>query len=119
VVGTPEYMAPEQARGAPPEPAADVYSLGVVLYEMLAGRPPFVGSYPDIARAHAEQPVPAIRAVHPRAVVSRELEALVMRALAKDARRRFGSMVELRRALLGTPEAGALARHTPPRRSAP
>jgi eukaryotic-like serine/threonine-protein kinase len=102
-VGTPEYMAPEQARGAPALPAVDVYSLGIVLYEMLAGRVPFSGSYPAIAREHAERPVPPVRGFNP--TLSPELEAVVERTLAKGPTERFASMIELRQALLGTPEA--------------
>jgi serine/threonine-protein kinase len=108
VVGTPEYMAPEQARGEPASPAADVYALGIVLYEMLAGSVPFTGSYPAIARRHAEDPPPSIRAYNPAAVLSAELEAIVARALAKHPHERFASMAELRRALAATPEAASL-----------
>jgi serine/threonine protein kinase len=106
-LGTPEYMAPEQAQGAPARPAADVYALGVVLYEMLAGRTPFTGSYPALARAHAEAPLPPLGTWNPAAVLSPELEAVVARSLAKDPDDRFASMGELRRALLATPEAVA------------
>jgi serine/threonine protein kinase len=104
-VGTPEYMAPEQAQGAPALPSADVYSLGIVLYEMLASRAPFSGPYPAIAAEHAERPVPPIRAFNPGAALSPELEAVVARALAKRPGDRFASMADLRLALLGTPEA--------------
>jgi serine/threonine-protein kinase len=116
VVGTPEYMAPEQAQGAAAAPAADVYSLGIVLFEMIAGRPPFVGSYREVARAHHERPVPALASVRPGALASGALEVVIQRALAKDPRARFPSMSEFRSALLGTPEALAVARQTPPRR---
>ncbi|WP_437726540.1 serine/threonine-protein kinase [Sorangium sp. So ce861] len=107
VVGTPEYMAPEQAQGAPSAPAADVYSLGIVLYEMLAGRVPFQGAYPAIAEKHAREPPPPPHRLHPGLLMSRELDAVVRKALVKDPRGRFASMAELRQALLATPEASA------------
>ena len=95
VVGTPEYMAPEQARGAAPGPAADIYALGVVLYELLAGAVPFTGAYPAIARLHAVASVPPI----PPERAPRELASLVIKALAKRPEDRFGSMADLRDAL--------------------
>ncbi|AUX21103.1 hypothetical protein SOCEGT47_015810 [Sorangium cellulosum] len=107
VVGTPEYMAPEQAQGAPAGPAADVYSLGIVLYEMLVGRVPFQGPYPAIAEKHGREPPPPMHRLHPGLLVSRELDAVVRKALVKDPRGRFASMAELRQALLATPEASA------------
>ena len=106
VVGTPEYMAPEQAQGAEPHPAADIYSLGIALYEMLAGRVPFLGrSYPAIAHQHVGRAPASMRRHNPSLSISEELDAVVHRALAKSPQSRFDSMEALRRALLATPEA--------------
>ena len=103
VVGTPEYMAPEQARGAAADPRADVYSLGVVLYEMLAGHAPFTGSYPRVAKRHARERPPPIH----DSLVSAPLDAVVRRALEKDPEERFPSMAAFREALLAAlPGAG-------------
>ncbi|HUZ27999.1 MAG TPA: protein kinase [Solirubrobacteraceae bacterium] len=85
VVGTPKYMAPEQARGRRTTPATDVYSVGVVLYEMLAGAPPFAGeSVVDLALSHVQDPAPPLPPQTPRRLVE-----IVERALAKDAAERF------------------------------
>jgi serine/threonine-protein kinase len=91
VLGTGEYLAPEQASGKPVSPATDVYSLGVVLWELLAGDVPFVGeNFVAIALRHVNEPPPSLRERRPD--VSPRLEAAVGRALAKDPAQRFPSM---------------------------
>jgi eukaryotic-like serine/threonine-protein kinase len=91
VLGTGEYLAPEQASGKQVSPATDVYSLGVVLWELLAGDVPFVGeNFVAIALRHVNEPPPLLRERRPD--VSPRLEAAVDRALAKDPARRFPSM---------------------------
>jgi serine/threonine protein kinase len=90
LVGTPVYMAPEQAKGSAEEigPAADIYSLGVILYEMLAGRPPFISSSAvDVLRQHVSDPPTPPRQL--RRELPRDLEAICMRCLEKDPRRRY------------------------------
>ncbi len=95
VAGTPRYMAPEQARGGPVTPATDVYGVGVVLYEMLAGRPPFTGETAiELALAHVSDPPPPL----PTAIAP-ELAAIVERALAKAPADRFGDGAEMAAAL--------------------
>jgi serine/threonine-protein kinase len=85
VAGTPRYMSPEQARGRPTSAATDVYSAGIVLYEMLAGEPPFVrGSAVELALSHLQdRPPPLPPGIPP------ELRAVVDKALAKDPARRY------------------------------
>jgi eukaryotic-like serine/threonine-protein kinase len=102
-IGTPRYMSPEQASGARISAASDVYGVGVVLYEMLAGRPPFLGdSAVEVAVRHLNDPPPPL----PAAVPS-ELEAVVGRALAKDPGERFPDGAAMADALAAIP-AGAL-----------
>jgi serine/threonine-protein kinase len=85
IVGTPRYMAPEQARGRPTTPATDVYGVGVVLYEMLAGRPPFTErAAVELALRHVSDPPPPLPARTPPA-----LAQIVERALAKDPADRY------------------------------
>jgi serine/threonine-protein kinase len=88
VMGTAAYFSPEQAQGGQPDPRSDLYSLGVVLYEMVAGRPPFTGESP-MAIAYKqvhEQPQP-LNEIRPD--VPRAFEAIVARLLAKDPSRRY------------------------------
>lgn len=98
VWGTPQYYAPEQATGAAPTPASDVYSIGVMLYEMLAGRLPFEArDGATLAQMHLTQPPAPLHALNPN--VTPQLEAIVMRALAKDPAQRFRDADQFARAL--------------------
>ena len=94
------YLAPEQARNQPLDVRCDIYAVGAVLYQMLCGRPPFVGTCATdvIVRHLAEQPLPP-RAVRPDLGIPAALERIVLRCLAKDRAARFGSMDELLEAL--------------------
>jgi eukaryotic-like serine/threonine-protein kinase len=95
VAGTPGYMAPEQARGDRTSPATDVYGVGVILYEMLAGRAPFEGSSAvELALHHLHDPPPALLPETPTV-----LAAVVERALVKDPADRFRDGHELEVAL--------------------
>ncbi|HEY2327638.1 MAG TPA: Stk1 family PASTA domain-containing Ser/Thr kinase [Gaiellaceae bacterium] len=94
IVGTAQYLSPEQARGAPVDPRSDIYSLGIVLYEMLTGKVPFTGDTPvEIAMKHLSQiPAPPSEL---RADVPHDLDAVVMRAIAKDPEQRYASAEEM------------------------
>jgi serine/threonine-protein kinase len=94
IVGTAQYLSPEQARGAPVDARSDIYSLGIVLYEMLTGKVPFVGEAPlDIAMKHLQAvPDPPSKL---RPEVPHDLDAVVMRALAKDPEDRYASAEEM------------------------
>jgi serine/threonine-protein kinase len=89
IMGTAQYLSPEQAQGRPVTEASDLYSIGVVLFEMLTGRAPFDGdSAVAVALKHVNQPAPS-----PREFVQElppELEAVVLKALAKDPAQRYG-----------------------------
>src|SRR5215475_176938 len=110
VMGTAQYLSPEQARGERVDGRSDLYSTGCVLYELLTGWPPFTGDSPvAIAYQHVkEDPVPPSRA-EPR--VPGWADAIVLKALQKDPAQRYQSPAEMhddiRRALAGAPVAGA------------
>src|SRR5690606_11562176 len=82
VFGTPEYMAPEQCLGRSVTHSVDLYALGVVIYEMLVGRPPFTGSIPEMLEAHVKVAPPPPSAA--RRAVTREVDALVLKLMSKD-----------------------------------
>jgi predicted Ser/Thr protein kinase len=94
VMGTSEYIAPEQARGELVDFRSDVYSLGAILFELSAGEVPFRGENPvSVAMRHLHEPVPSVRERRPD--VPARLDAAIRRAMAKDPEERFGSMDEL------------------------
>jgi tRNA A-37 threonylcarbamoyl transferase component Bud32 len=100
VVGTPSYVAPEQARGEAVDARADLYGVGCVLFELVAGRPPFVAAEPaELLRAHVSEPPPDLGALAPG--TSPRFAAVVARALAKRPADRFASAEEMRDALDG------------------
>jgi len=98
VLGTAAYLSPEQAQGQPVDQRSDLYSLGCVLYEMVAGRPPFTGDSPVAVASKQvlEQPVPPSK-LNPD--VSPQLDAVIMRTLAKNPVNRYGSAEEFRQDL--------------------
>jgi len=84
-VGTPGYICPEQVRGEEMDHRGDIYSVGVIMYELLSGRLPFVGgSSMDILLAHATEPPPRFADIGLKGVVPAEIEELVLQCLAKD-----------------------------------
>ncbi len=100
VAGTPEYMAPEQAQGLSPGPSADLYSLGIVLFEMLSGRPPFTApSAGEVLIQQVTQPAPDLSALRPD--LPRTLIDAVHACLQKDPRHRPKSAEEVARLLGG------------------
>jgi beta-lactam-binding protein with PASTA domain/predicted Ser/Thr protein kinase len=94
IIGTAQYLSPEQAKGAPVTPASDIYSVGIVLYEMLTGSVPFTGDTPlEIAMKHlSTTPMPPSEK---RREVPHELDSIVLRALAKDPADRYQSADEM------------------------
>ncbi|HTX97935.1 MAG TPA: Stk1 family PASTA domain-containing Ser/Thr kinase [Mycobacterium sp.] len=109
VIGTAQYLSPEQARGEPVDARSDVYSLGCVLYEILTGEPPFIGDSPvAVAYQHVrEDPIPPSKR---HEGISTDLDAVVLKALAKNPDNRYQSAAEMRADLIRvhngeTPEA--------------
>jgi eukaryotic-like serine/threonine-protein kinase len=97
VFGTPEYMSPEAARGEDVDHRSDVYSLGVILFDMLCGRPPFEAeAAAEVLAMHISEPPPSPRAFAPEREITEAAEALILRAMAKDPADRHQDMDELR-----------------------
>jgi len=99
VWGSPNYYSPEQASGSAPSPASDVYSLGVVMYEMLAGQLPFkADTSQELARLHREALPPPLRKYNPN--IPNSLEDIVLKALSKDPTARYRTAGQLGRELV-------------------
>src|SRR5690606_28414767 len=97
-IGTAAYMAPEQVVGDEVDHRADIYSLGVMLYEMACGRPPFEGqSALTVMMKHVNEPLPDVRLFNSNLPVA--FSAVLAKALAKDPKERYGSAIEMSMAL--------------------
>ena len=114
VIGTAEYMSPEQIRGEKLDPRSDIYSVGVVLYEMMTGCVPFAADHYTLVldqQLHA-QPVPP-RQVNPAGDISPELEHAILRAIEKDPARRYQSIREMAESLATVPTSVSISTNTP------
>ncbi|HWH55168.1 MAG TPA: protein kinase [Gaiellaceae bacterium] len=122
IMGTSNYIAPEQARGQPVDEQTDVYSLGCVLFELLTGDVPYEGdNFVTVAMRHVNDPVPSVRTYRPD--VPQRLDWAIQRAMAKDHEERYGSMEEFAEELeacymdLGSEEGATMI--APPARRPP
>jgi serine/threonine protein kinase len=124
VWGSPQYFAPEQATGGAPSPASDVYSLGIIMYEMLTGSLPFQSTTDsDLARQHVEVEPPLLSEILPE--VSPTLEQILKKVLSKEPSQRYRTADQLGRVLMNfgnvrsapslalTPEAGPFGATSP------
>jgi eukaryotic-like serine/threonine-protein kinase len=111
IVGTAQYLSPEQARGAPVDQRSDIYSVGIVLYELLTGRLPFTGETPlEIAMKHLSEIPKPPSALRPE--VPPDLDMIVLRALAKDPAERFESAEEMDQELARVASGDAVTAET-------
>jgi serine/threonine-protein kinase len=113
VMGTATYFSPEQAEGMGVDARSDIYSLGVVLFEMVTGRPPFMGDTPvAVASKHVRENPPTPREINPS--VPPDLEAIILKCLAKSPEYRYATGDDLRVDLLRFREGRAVGAVAPP-----
>ena len=113
VMGTATYFSPEQAEGMGVDSRSDIYSLGVVIFEMVTGRPPFLGDTPvAVASKHVREHPPAPREINP--AVPPDLEAIILKCLAKSPDHRYATGDDLRIDLLRFREGRAVGAVSPP-----
>lgn len=111
ILGTPLYMSPEQCRSEPLDPRSDIYSLGVIAYQMLTGSPPFTGDMHEVMRQHIEAAPPPLRKKNKK--IPKKTAAIVMQALAKTPEERPSSAAGFASALRASAEGtGTLMRRT-------
>jgi hypothetical protein len=97
IFGTPKYMSPEQAEGKPIDYRADIYAIGVVLYELIVGRPPFLAETPvGLLLKHIQEIPPPFKRIRPDLDVAPELERIVMKTLEKSPDLRYTMVADLR-----------------------
>jgi tRNA A-37 threonylcarbamoyl transferase component Bud32 len=112
-IGTPTYMSPEQGKGAKVDSRSDVYSLGIMLYQMVTGRPPYEAETPlAVVLKHIQEPLPLPRTIRPD--LPEEVERVILRALAKEVDDRFQTAGEMVRALDAAVQALEAADRTEP-----
>ncbi len=96
ILGTPLYMSPEQCTGDDVDHRSDIYSVGLILFEMLTGKPPFSGdTIGEILRKHTQEPAPSMGDTHARLDVPADLDAIVLKALEKNREDRFQSASQM------------------------
>ncbi|MBC7172166.1 MAG: serine/threonine protein kinase, partial [Polyangiaceae bacterium] len=106
ILGTPAYMSPEQAAGGATDERSDVYSLGIVLFELLTGQRPFQGSPVDLLRMHLVAELPTLSSARPGIPNSDAIDAVLRRATAKSVGGRYADAAELLAALDALPREG-------------
>ena len=118
IMGTPEYMAPEQVSGKHVDERADIYALGVILFEMLTGRVPFTGDSPiAVGFQQLKDPPPSPRSINPQ--IPEDVEKIILKALEKNPSQRYRNVDELRKdfeSALPRFAAAATASHSTPER---